>query len=419
MSSNFKKVVIFVLSILVLMTILFKPSYRPNIDKSGTFDINSKKAFGFYGFKTLLEQMKGKAAVYLPSDSITFADLKGKNGVSAIILGKSTSIDSSRLNDVDTFLKAGNTLVVMSENLYFFEGQNVEGETAQKDTSITEIIDTSSHHLSNDTFFIALKKQLNSITPLKCKKVNLGASEFVLDSTISEIINQGFTAPYIKNDFVSNLHCDSAFVSMSFSAYSGKVVFYLAPKLFSNYFINEKWYSKNTSFIFDQLAEGEIYILNNFSDQRSEREKYLLSEILNKPSLKYAYYLTMVMVVLSIILNFKRKYNPTEMIVKKKNLSMHYAKSLSSLFFINSDYYNMIIKIKNNFYHFVHKYYYLLPSDPDLVKNLAKRTGSSENLIESIIQLCEVSREQKPSEQHFNELYQKVEKFKKISSSWK
>ena len=132
------------------------------------------------------------------------------------------------------------------------------------------------------------------------------------------------------------------------------------------------------------------------------------------------YYLpgiTLALVFVSILISFKRKYRPTKVMVQKQNLSMQYAKSLSRLFFVESDYYNMVVKIKENFYHYVQKHFYLNPSDPDFVRLLAKRTGASVTLIQSIISLSEVTKNQKLDEHYFMELYQKTEQFKKKHGS--
>lgn len=422
--------------VILFMAFLFKPVYAPKIDYSGEYGLDSKSAKGFYGLKTLLE--KSIKRNLIKNDSFNLSTLKYKKGVTALYINSFINLNESQSKELAEFIKAGNTAIFLANNFQYdtgvFKNTNSDKNTESIDSLHKEPLDSiildddlpeqesefQDEQAENNQIPADTTKNRNHLQndfSENCKQVYFVESGLKLDTILSKKIIPSHFIGFEADTIQPFLMCGERIVAYALPHANGTLLVHHAPELFGNIHLNEKWYKENAEFIFDHLLGDEIYIMDTAEIQ--QMNEFLLSELLKKRPLKYAYYLTLALVFVSILVSIKRKYRPTNVMVQKQNLSMQYAKSLSRLFFVESDYYNMVVKIKENFYHYVQKHFYLNPSDPDFVRLLAKRTGASVTLIQSIISLSEVTKNQKLDEHYFMELYQKTEQFKKISSSWK
>lgn len=405
------KIFLIAFGIIVFLALLFKPVYAPKIDNSGNFGLDSKSTKGFYGIKTLLEKSVNRKLI--KNDSFTLKNLKYKKGVTALFINTSIHLNNDQSRYLSEFINAGNTAIFLTNNLEYntkiLKGKKDVKKAENLDSLLIESVDSleldenlpeqeaefEENHVDGNP--IPSDTSNNNNIPSfdfseNCKQVYFVKSGLRLDTSLSKKIHPSTFVGFEGDTVKPFLQCGERLIAYNLNFQNGDILIHHAPELFSNMYLKEKWYKENAEIIFDHLRGEEIYIIN--TELIDELNSFLLSELLKKKPLKYAYYWAMALVLISILASLKRRYRPTKVMVEKQNLSMQYAKSLSRLFFVESDYYNMVLKIRENFFHYVQKHFYLSPTDPDYVKLLAKRTGVSTNMIQSILTLCEVTKNQ-------------------------
>ncbi len=124
----------------------------------------------------------------------------------------------------------------------------------------------------------------------------------------------------------------------------GSFYIHTQPILFSNYFLKKEEGYNYASNVFSHLDEGTIFI-----DERSAYIGYgnssgggnlnrsILRHFLKEPSMAWAWYMGLGMVLLYVLIQSKRKQRILPFIPPKKNVSLAYAQTIGRLYFLKNN----------------------------------------------------------------------------------
>lgn len=178
-----------------------------------------------------------------------------------------------------------------------------------------------------------------------------------LDTLNSSIL--GYVAFIDENSLFSNKPKQTTKAVNFIKTKFGKGTFYLncTPQAFTNYYIlkGNKDYVANT---FSYLGNRALY-WDNYKKTGRVIINSPMRFILNQVTLKWAYYLTLMGLLVFVIFKAKREQRIIPVIEPLENSSVEFAKTVGSLYYQHKDYTNLITKKLNYFLEFVRSHYYL------------------------------------------------------------
>ena len=178
-----------------------------------------------------------------------------------------------------------------------------------------------------------------------------------LDTLNSSIL--GYVAFIDENPLFSNKPKQTTKAVNFIKTKFGKGTFYLncTPQAFTNYYIlkGNKDYVANT---FSYLGNRALY-WDNYKKTGRVIINSPMRFILNQVTLKWAYYLTLMGLLVFVIFKAKREQRIIPVIEPLENSSVEFAKTVGSLYYQHKDYTNLITKKLNYFLEFVRSHYYL------------------------------------------------------------
>ncbi len=217
-----------------------------------------------------------------------------------------------------------------------------------------------------------------------------------------------------KKDFIqggTNSYKHLNFIKVQF----GEGYFYLntTPQAFTNYYLlnNNQQYAANT---LSYLKQQNV-LWDNYQKAGRIVIDSPMRFVLNQQALKWAYYLTVVGLLIFVIFRAKREQRIIPIIDPLPNTSVDFAKTVGGLYYQHRNYTNLIAKKLNYFLEFVRSHYYLNTSTisdktaTDLAAKSGKSLEETKALLDYIIYL-----KNKPlhSEKELINLNKKIASFK-------
>lgn len=311
----------------------------------------------------------------------------------------------------------GESIVESKQGLYDF----LEMEELRKQKESNFIF--MSYHFNIDKF--VMKKLLNYAS--RGNNVFIAANE--LSKELKDTLNLRLKWVYTPKPFVKK---DSTILTFTNPALNNEK--YIYTRGIQNVFINSFDTSKVTvlgkirnlgvNFIKHKLGDGYIYIHSNplvftninFVETNnaayvSKALSYLpvkktfwdefykplrkahaspLSYVLSQPSLKAAYLLLLVGLVLLLLFQSKRRQRAIPVVEPKKNTTPSFVKTLSSLYFYKKNHGDIAHKKYNHFLEHLRDKYYMKTSsiNDEFIEELSYKTGIVEEELKDIFSRC-------------------------------
>jgi hypothetical protein len=232
------------------------------------------------------------------------------------------------------------------------------------------------------------------------------------NNTYFEGIDTGYTMILGKN-----IHGKPDFVRISY-AHGGAIFIHLNPFQFSNFFLlhkeNISYYDIALSYmpVNTRVLEWSDY----FRYSRRGDDFSALRFILSNRSLRWAFWLTLLLFLLMFIVEFKRKQRPVAEIPALQNVSVDFVKTVGRLYFQQKNNQNLAAKMVAAFLENIRSAYNLSTSmlNEEFAHKLAFRTGRPVNEIMQLIQSIHESRLNPDlSDQEIMDLHQQLNQFTK------
>jgi len=198
----------------------------------------------------------------------------------------------------------------------------------------------------------------------------------------------------------------------------GAIFIHLNPFAFTNFFLLHKKNMKYYDESFSYLPSGTRVVewSDFFRYTTSEAHFSALRFILGNRSLRWAFWLTLLLFALLFLMEAKRKQRPITEIAPLKNASVDFVKTVGRLYFQQKNNQNLAAKMVAAFLENIRSAYNLSTSvlNDEFVHKLAFRTGKPLNEVKQIINLIhEVRLKQDLPDRELMDLHFQISQFNK------
>ena len=220
--------------------------------------------------------------------------------------------------------------------------------------------------------------------------------------------------------FVENTINDSLNIHFSKIALGkGELYMHCLPIAFSNYYQITKEGKAYAETVFSYLNNDDIYWdeisqypINDFA----QSEKSPLSFILAQVSLKWAWYLSLILVLLFILFRAKRKQKVIPVLEPNMNTSIMFIETIGKLYYLQNNHRKIALYKMKHFQYFVRKRYQIniAKNESNVVLLLADASGISIEKINEIVKKYQhIKALDNIDKEHLMEFYLLIQEFYK------
>jgi hypothetical protein len=210
------------------------------------------------------------------------------------------------------------------------------------------------------------------------------------------------------------------FIRISY-AHGGAIFIHLNPLAFTNFFLlhkeNKSYYDLAFSYLPGKI--GVVEWSDYFRYRRQDGNFSALRFILGNRSLRWAFWLTLILFLLMFLVESKRRQRPVPEIASLRNASEDFVKTVGRLYFQQKNNQNLADKMISAFLENIRSAYNLSTSslNDEFTRKLAFRTGRPLQEVSSMIQSIHEARlNALLSDQELMDLHQKINQFNKPAS---
>lgn len=172
----------------------------------------------------------------------------------------------------------------------------------------------------------------------------------------------------------------------------GNFYFHANPLMFTNLFMADSLTWQYADEVFAQMPAPHFYwdqhAYVNLSDMYSDEYQNPLKHIFSTRSLMWAWYAMLLLVLLYVLLNSKRKQNFIPYIEPNENSTIEFTETIGRLYFKEQNHYKIVqLMMKLFLFNLYHKYripVHKTQDEPTLAR-LAAKTGAEEGLFRKIV----------------------------------
>ncbi len=396
------KIIIGLFAVVILGIIITEVTRTKPINWRPSYTAQSKTPFGGYVLFNELQQLFPKSEITKVDESLFYVMEDRDTTVvsSYVLINDHINLDEQELHRLLDFAAQGNSVFLAASDIDYKLRDTLN---LRIDYDYTIVEDTITVEFTN--------------TQLNAKKYQysrgVSKSHLISVDTINTTI-LGYLEYGRLNDFntaVEEIVRRPNFIKTAF----GKGDFFIntTPQAFSNYYLL-KGNDDYLSGAFAYLGDYPIYY-DNYKKSGRVVITSPMRFVLNQTALKWAYYSTIVGLLLFVVFRAKREQRIIPVVTPLENSSVEFARTVGSLYHQNKDYTNLISK-KIRFFlaHLRHRYYVNTETLTEKTfTTLASKSGKTveecKKLIEYIIHL---KNKAVHSEADLIELNKKITAFK-------
>jgi hypothetical protein len=380
------------LSIVIGIYVVVKLSEKKKNSWEVTFAHADKEPYGTYAFDQLITQKDSSA---LKNSYQTIYELKDSLSKRENLFILCTSFwpskpDTEALLD---YVNQGGTVFVSANNFYGDLADTLGLATKDylfKEGNFFSKEDTVSLYLTNSSF--------DSTRSYLYKRSDIHNYFSRLDSTTASVI--------AKNDLFLP-------VTIRIAIGKGQLILNSTPMVFTNIYllssVNNEFVSNTLSF----LPASNSYRTEYYHVGRMEVSTPLRFILTTEP-LKWAYYITLISILLFMIFEARRKQRIIPVIKPLSNTTIEFIQTIGNLYYQKGDHKNIAEKKIQFFLEQVRTNYSLSTAQRNetFITYLAKKSGNTEEETKSLIQLMnEITAAVQIDKQKLIELSNKLERF--------
>jgi hypothetical protein len=172
----------------------------------------------------------------------------------------------------------------------------------------------------------------------------------------------------------------------------GKLYLHCEPRAFSNYFLlkeNNYEYLKNTV-AFTQMWPEHVYwddYYNKLRNRRNPDKSFsTFSEIMKHPPLVYAFWMSLILMLLYILFNGKRVQRIIEQIKPNENTTVTFTETIGRLYLQKKDNKNIADKMITYFNEYIRNTYFLNTNhvNADFIAVLGRKSGVDKDKVDTL-----------------------------------
>lgn len=395
MNRTLKIYIAFLVALLVLIIVVDANRPKP-INWSPSFDVNAKIPFGLYVFDTEKDTFfKGDTLETIKTTPYEFFDsfydydtlvnsyeIKG----TFLAIAEDYFIDQSSTDELLTFVGHGNTAFLSMSNFSITLEDSLKFEYKNKFFQNEMTVQLSNPSLDTTSY------------PMKIGANGYYFSKF--DTLTTTVLG------YQKIEKEQQVN----FIKVNYG--DGQFYLHLQPMAFTNYYLLKDKNAAYAEHVLSYIPKGKLFWYPN------QVNKYGVSNsplrfILSHESLKWAWYLFLLGMIIFMIFNAKRKQRIIPIIKPLANTTVDFTKTIGNLYFQEGNH-DTIMEKKIIYFLEKIRHDYLIDTqilDEEFIKKVNQKTGKERQLIEKVVLLIKRQRKTfKSSEADLVELNRVIEK---------
>ncbi len=392
---------------MVLLGIIITEVTRPKpINWKPSYTATDKIPFGCYVLHNELPTLFSNQEIKDVNESMyqTFFDRDSLERSNYLMVNNNIDFDDQEYNQLLSYVSQGNDVFIASS--YFgYHLSDTLNVRVEADYAIQE--DTVSLSMTNSKFskeeFLYTKGMYNRhFTSVDSLNTTILGHITYLEEKLFEVDENKDRIRKLPN-----------FIKVKF----GKGHFYLncTPLAFTNFYMlegNEDYVAQNFSY----LKNKEVLYWDNYKKAGRIVIESPLRFVLTQTALKWAYYLTLIGILLFYLFRTKRQQRIIPIIEPLQNSSIDFAQTVGSLYYQHKDYTNLISKKLNYFLEYIRSTYHLNTNtiNEKTAKDLAAKSGTSLTETVALIDFIKyLKNKTHHTESDMIELNKKITAFKK------
>jgi len=400
-------------AVLVLLVLIIVQSKRNThiFDDHITFDKRDKIPYGTYIAYHNLSHLFPGASIIVNDKQPGFWNsfTSDSEGQAMIIVSPWFRADEFEMKKLINFVKNGNTVFV-SAAILSYDVQNILKCDAPDAYLLS---DNLVFNNNSDSFSVSLlNPPFSPNQEFGCPGIRFESYFSKFDTGITTVFGNG--ASKLPN-----------FIQLR--AGKGAIYFHLTPLSFTNYFLlyreNIGYYDKTLSVIPKQTRRliWDQYFLHkknyNLNGDRSGRSNSMISILMKNASFRAALWVLIVLILLYVLQEMRRKQRLIPEIIKPANDSLDFVKTVGRLYHEKGDNLNLSRKMSAYFLEHVRNKYKLSTNklDEEFILLLQKKTDYKESEIRGIISFIKKMDEVPDiSDEELADFHRRLEEFYKV-----
>ncbi|MFV9550245.1 DUF4350 domain-containing protein [Algibacter sp. PT7-4] len=375
-------VLIILVALVITTAVVIGTKHTKTIDWEESFNEKSNKPYGvsvlYKELPKLFKNYKVRTVYHQPA---SYLNANSKDGFgehiakgSYIIIGNSDYLEDDSIDELLSFVDAGNTLFISD---YYFP---------QK---IHDTLNISVDYIKNEK---------DSISYLSLKHLNI--KNIKLDKNTSDQYFSDFDT--LKHTVLGHSKIDYKHINFLKVPFGhGNIYLHLEPKAFTNYHILKDNRYKYIEGALSYLPNNDVYFDSYTKIQTGyngnvEKESNL-SWFLEQLPFKWAWYTAIVFGILFMIFNAKRRQRIIPIIKPLQNTTIAFVKTVSNLYFDTKDHKNLIDKKITYFLEKIRRDLNLNTNvlDDNFIEKLATKTGKKKDNVKPVVNYINLMRQKK------------------------
>lgn len=408
-----KRIIIALVSLVVLVVLLFllfqsdtaNGKNEVYTNWKSEYDFKSKEPQDLALLKNLL-QKHTKDSFYIVKEYDQLSSIKGKDSCTFLFVSDELYLDTAIAHTLERHVKNG-------ANVF------LSYETINRDAYLRYFLPNALNWEYSDKFY-----QWVGDTSLQYNSVF--QNDTIYDSWYlfneDKIIDTNYRA------YLFAVNKPTAFYS---KIGKGKMHFHSNPRLFKNYQMITKNGFAHVSAILKYIPVDQPVIVLDFAkpvdpeenygpdpDSELNRDDSYLQFIIQNDALRTAFFFILGLIVIFIVFRTKRKENIIEGLTPKRNMSIAFVETLSSIYLSKNSPVGVLQLMRRNFYTQVSRYFYIDLQRPEKreenIQRLIEKTGYPAESIHEIIKLLD-PRKNDVNNNHLGVVYRKIDAFYKAT----
>lgn len=379
MDKNIKIYIAILVFVLALILVADRDQPKP-IDWSPTYSVNDKIPLGLYVFdKEIHDFLKPQKLEKIVTET-PYEFLDSKYDEDTLVENysiKGTFLNISEANNIDD--------QSITEIFYFVShGNNAFLSMKEFPRAILDSlklrINVNFGLPDSNSIWLANKKVSSKTYHLK---------EGVGDNYFSKIDTLESTVLGYQSYVPKQKHVN--FIKVAYK--SGYFYLHTQPAAFSNFHLLKKDHYQYAENVLSYLPKGDVFwYTKGINDEKISSSP--LRYIFSQPALKWAWYLSLIGILIFIIFNAKRKQRIVPILKPLPNLTIDFTKTIGNLYYQEGDHENIIDKKIIYFLERIRNEYLLDTTklDDDFIKKLHLKSGKDETDIRELVFLINEHR---------------------------
>jgi hypothetical protein len=321
------KILILLLVIVIVSIFYSSKNDREKLNWFESYYQDHKIPFGTYVLFNELENLYQDSEIETVNDPPYEFMNKNQDKGLYIFINENIAPDEKEILKMKEFVSKGNDIFISSHSILFdtlgFETRFFVSSKFD-DTCVFSLSNTS---LAGENFWFDRPASYSVL-----KKI---------DTLNSVVLGE--------SSFRQNLKTLSGINFVKFKYGKGNFYFHTVPEVFTNYFILDSLNFKYTLGILSHLGQPENIYWDSYYKNGKNKNISAFSYVLNKDSLRWAFYFLLFGVLVFVFFESKRKQRIIPVIEAVKNQTLEFARTVSDMYYDKSNH-KKILEMRNKYF---------------------------------------------------------------------